>query len=461
MWQKRFSLWLSVLIIIVLVTACSSSNSGNNGGTDEPGPEPSPTVNQNNEGDKGQEEAEEEPAFDLGGITMRIAANSDRSPTPDTPEGQLRLELQEAVEKKYNVKIEYIAVPQVDYMNVLTTSVLAGEPEADIWWMASAGAVPVLAQKGIIQPVTEYITKMEGTTLNFDQLMDSAGYKGEYYGFGPTGVDAIGIFFNEKIFEDAGMPDPRDWVESKQWTWDKFREVAKQLTKDTNGDGTPDQWGLSAFPGDFSWFLILANNGFIYDDIEGVHGYTSANTLEALELLGQLFVEDKVVRADQMGWGEQRTFFPEGNVAMVPGFSWEGNGFKTSMEDYGWGFLPLPIMPKANDYINPARQMNMFFLAKGTKHPEEFMHIWKELQVWDDELSSENYLANQYEDERDIDLARMLRTEKVKFDKFAGIPGLNPNELAASVARGEQTAAEAIEAMKSEFQSAIETTLAE
>ena len=41
------------------------------------------------------------------------------------------------------------------------------------------------------------------------------------------------------MFDAAGIPYP-----DETWDWDKLVEVGKQLTKDTDGDGTVDQWGL-------------------------------------------------------------------------------------------------------------------------------------------------------------------------------------------------------------------------
>ena len=41
------------------------------------------------------------------------------------------------------------------------------------------------------------------------------------------------------MFDAAGIPYPDD-----TWDWAKLVEVGKQLTKDADGDGKIDQWGL-------------------------------------------------------------------------------------------------------------------------------------------------------------------------------------------------------------------------
>ena len=45
------------------------------------------------------------------------------------------------------------------------------------------------------------------------------------------------LAFNLQMVEDANLEDPRDLVERGEWTWEKFREYCKTLTKDTDGDG--------------------------------------------------------------------------------------------------------------------------------------------------------------------------------------------------------------------------------
>ena len=44
------------------------------------------------------------------------------------------------------------------------------------------------------------------------------------------------LYFNKDMFDAAGIAYPTD-----DWTWEEFREAAKKLTIDKNGDGTPDQ----------------------------------------------------------------------------------------------------------------------------------------------------------------------------------------------------------------------------
>ena len=47
------------------------------------------------------------------------------------------------------------------------------------------------------------------------------------------------LHYNKDMFDAAGVAYPTD-----DWTWDELLEAAKALTKDFDGDGKIDQWGL-------------------------------------------------------------------------------------------------------------------------------------------------------------------------------------------------------------------------
>ncbi|WP_446909783.1 extracellular solute-binding protein, partial [Klebsiella pneumoniae] len=49
-------------------------------------------------------------------------------------------------------------------------------------------------------------------------------YDGKHYGV-PKDFDTIGVFYNKKIFKDAGVELP-----TADWTWDDFHDKAKKIS---------------------------------------------------------------------------------------------------------------------------------------------------------------------------------------------------------------------------------------
>lgn len=48
-----------------------------------------------------------------------------------------------------------------------------------------------------------------------------------------------GVYYNREAFDRAGLPYP-----DTAWTWETMVAYARGLTQDTDGDGTPDQYGI-------------------------------------------------------------------------------------------------------------------------------------------------------------------------------------------------------------------------
>ena len=76
--------------------------------------------------------------------------------------------------------------------------------------------------------------------------MDPFTYKGEIYGIGgPHSTYFNVITYNYSLFQEYGEKTPREYWEEGTWDWKTFEEVAKRMTKDVDGDGTNDLYGIT------------------------------------------------------------------------------------------------------------------------------------------------------------------------------------------------------------------------
>ncbi len=55
----------------------------------------------------------------------------------------------------------------------------------------------------------------------------------------PQNISSLVVYYNKKLFNQAKVPLPK-----KGWTWSQMVDKAKKLTKDLDGDGKTDQYGL-------------------------------------------------------------------------------------------------------------------------------------------------------------------------------------------------------------------------
>ena len=57
----------------------------------------------------------------------------------------------------------------------------------------------------------------------------------------PFLVESLVILYNPALFEAAGIPPP---TAETPWTWTDMRKAALRLTRDSDGDGSIDRWGV-------------------------------------------------------------------------------------------------------------------------------------------------------------------------------------------------------------------------
>lgn len=157
------------------------------------------------------------------------------------------------IEDKWNVKFEYINLTYAGAKESINTSVLAGTPDVDVYMMDLALAAPAAAN-GYVTDLRDVLPANNAVIQGKDAVLS-------YIDTGSGAVQLLcannaenmvaatmPLAFNLQMVEDANLEDPRDLVERGEWTWEKFREYCKVLTKDTDGDGNIDVYGFGGWP---------------------------------------------------------------------------------------------------------------------------------------------------------------------------------------------------------------------
>lgn len=342
---------------------------------------------------------------DLGGRVIKVSAWWDLKPAGNTAGEKARLEKIAEVEKKYNVKFEFVNVPFEEYMNKFTTTVLAGEPFADIVQMEYKSALPAIL-KGQLLPVSEYTTPENNINKEHDLLEKLPAIAGGEYAFDNPVVLGLGMHYNRDVFKKLGLPDLQELYNKGEWNWDKFLEIAKQATKDTDNDGKTDVWGFSGWSLDIVRHLTVSNGGVTVDATNKKEGLSDPKTIEATEFVNKMYNVDKVVKVktgNKMDWNESNTF-KDGDVAMFTAAEWMLPDTK-----FDFGVVPMPQGPNGNKeatYANTAQSGK--FIPKGVKDPKLVYQIFEE--TFDipptEEYAGQDYLESLYKHQEDIDMVR-------------------------------------------------------
>ncbi len=397
--KKMKVLTMMFLACSLVVTACSGGNGGGSGNaTNAPSSEASPTATK-------APEAEPTPEpIDLGGRTIRIAAWWDDKPKGETAGEIARLDKMAELEKAYNFKFEFINIPFEEYMDKFTTTVLAGEPFADVAIMEFKRAI-VPVKSGLVLPLSEFT--VPGNDINNEQKLVTKlpALGGDEYAFSPPFVSVVGLHYNRDLFKRLGLEDPQDLYKNGQWTWDKFLELAKEATRDTDNDGKTDSFGLSGWPADMARHFGASNGVTFVNDATLADQAGDPKMIETLEFVNRLVnVENilKVKTGNKMDWNETNTF-KDGDVAMSIQYDWNIGDLT-----FEAGVVPIPKGPQSDGqhtYANTA--LNGWFIPKGVKDPQIVYHIFEEMRNVPptEEYLGQDWLEARYKTEADIQMA--------------------------------------------------------
>lgn len=367
-------IWFTCLVVLLLlVTGCSSNS--NDSSNNQPGNSSSADGN----GQSGSNDVADPPLelnereFDMGGRTIKVVSWWNMEIPEDNPDNIKRKENLEALMKKHNFNVEYIAIDFGEYKDKVVASIMSGEPIGDIVRMGRKYMIPALSKLDMFWPMDEY-TRNERV---FNQLVknDFSQYEGKAYGFSEGGNMATGIYYNRTLMRTLGIKELQDYVHEDNWNWDTFIDVAKMANRDTNNDGKLDNWGLAA--GGFLDQAMAANETDLFKDDK--QNLEDPKTIQAFNFIARIATEN-VARASEGGdWTEPAQFFRQGNTLMYAGADYEAGGIKNDMPDYDIGFLPFPKGPSASVYHATEPDVQFLTIPKSVKNPDQLLYIWEKI----------------------------------------------------------------------------------
>ncbi|MFL5806214.1 MAG: ABC transporter substrate-binding protein, partial [Roseiflexaceae bacterium] len=214
--------------------------------------------------------------------------------------------------------------------------------------------------RGLLADMTPLIQRDNFDTSDYiPEIFSIYASEGKQYGL-PFLSTGTYLYYNMKLFDEAKIPYPPTSWDDKSWTWDKFLDTAKKLTKnpgDPNtgvyGAGFASLWPpFDAIPlifGKDPWTKDSLATGFS-DDLK----ITDDKSVTAYQKFHDLTFVDKVAPDASVGQALNQLGgeFPSGRVAMEFSGGWGHWSFKTLIDDpngFCWGAAPLPWgSPDAN-----------------------------------------------------------------------------------------------------------------
>lgn len=216
----------------------------------------------------------------------------------------------------------------------------------------------------VLKPLDEWME----STPDFDKedffppLINAFNRKGKQYGL-PKDCSPYVLFYNKRMFEEAG-------VDTIPTDWESLERIARQLTKDTNGDGSTDQFGLVLEPITEMVMPFVYQNGGNFQNPDGSLGITDDAFIEAVEYYYGLYEKGVATIPTDVGQGWNGDAFGRQKAAMALSGGWLMPFLQENYPELDYEVIPLPAgKVKATIAFTTALAM-----PDKTKYPEE---SWK------------------------------------------------------------------------------------
>lgn len=403
---------------------------------------------------------------DLGGLEVVIGNWWEGEPKdPSTTYEEDLAAYREMIQEKYNFKITVKNIGGWgEFQELFTTSVMANSPQASVYVLDSRW-VPALLNQGLFYPVNEL------ESFNFEDekwnqaVNDLMTFNGQQYGFA-TGVEPrLGVFFNKRLFEDAGIsPElPYDLQASGQWTWDEFKKLAQQLTVDKDNDGVIDTYGLASFSADYFTAAVYSNDAkFVGKDENGLfyNATQEPNFLEALQWARSIYDEGYVMpKPEGSEWNWFESTFPDGKVAMRVAEDYSKGNFQEMSDD--WGFVMFPAGPKGK-LVSTLRE-NIYVIPSSydAKTADDIAFAYdlytNPLEGYEKDETWKLGAYGQYRDARAVDeTIDKMRNGELVIRTESYVYGLDVGDIVYALDSGEATPQEKIEEVQQSWNALID-----
>lgn len=235
-----------------------------------------------------------------------------------------------------DITVKMTHFPYADYRTKVAAAIPAGEGPDVV--QLFYGWLNDYIEAGLIQPLPKDAFDPAVIDAEFFPMVQAMKRDGSYYAL-PTAVRSLALFYNTRLFDEAGIENPPA-------TLDELVETAKKLSK-VDGAGNLTQVGITTgmTAQDHHWWrevLVRQFGGDPYADDYKTVNYTGDAGLDALNFYVGLEKDHKVTQSGFMD--EPQAAFKGGRAGMHIDGSFR-IGSLNKVRGLKWGVAELPAGP--------------------------------------------------------------------------------------------------------------------
>ena len=277
------------------------------------------------------------------------------------------------------IHVESQYVGQSDQQLPKILAAIVGKSVPDLLWYSPL-LTGRLVELDALYPLEDWLNASPLRSQLDPALFDSMMLENHLWSI-PFGTNNVGIFYRPSLFQAAG-------ITALPKTWTELRQVARQLTRDTDSDGRTDQHGLLLPLGKGEWTVFMwlpflwSGGGELADGKQGANGGAIEPTHATVELASPGAIAALQYWRDLLDDGSAMLSAPErgyeldgflaGKVAMQLSGPWTLGQLQATGVDFG--VLPIPTQVTQATAIGGEN----LFLLKTTPEREQAARVFAE-----------------------------------------------------------------------------------
>ncbi|WP_354639391.1 ABC transporter substrate-binding protein [Kitasatospora camelliae] len=260
---------------------------------------------------------------------------SNQGASPEQDKQILEPELRK-FEQQTGIKVKLEVVPWSDLLNRILAATASGQGP-DVLNIGNTWSTSLQATGALLPFDAATLAKIGGKDRFLPAALDTAGAAGKDPAAVPLYSMAYGLYYNKKMFKDAGIEQPPA-------TWDELVADGRKLTKDGH-------FGLAVEGGNVSEnvhhvFTLAKQHGTDFFDASGKPRFDSPQAVAAVKQYVDLIATHKVAAPGNAEYANNQsvTDFATGKAAML---MWQAAGANLKShgmnpDDYGVAPVPVP-----------------------------------------------------------------------------------------------------------------------
>lgn len=233
------------------------------------------------------------------------------------------------------ITVKHTTFPYADYQTRIIAANMAGQGP-DVMQLFY-GWLDKFAAGKLLQPLPKDAFPHDKIEADFFPIVSAMKRGEDYYGL-PTAVRSLALFYNKKLFTEAGL-DPA----KPPQTLDEYVAAAEKIAKrDASGNMVVAGSTLDMGGQDHQWWrevLIRQFGGTPYTENDRKVAYNSEAGIKALKFYTSLQLEKKIGAAGFMDEGQAA--FRGGKAGMTIDGTFRLGSF-SKITDFEWGVTELP-----------------------------------------------------------------------------------------------------------------------